>query len=169
MPGCTSEAILTVKDYQEATYQSALTSLRNVIGQHILDEVLRDRDKINHAVRKIVDEITAPWGIKVDLIEMKDVEIPQSMQRAMAKEAEAVREKRSRIIKAEGEEAAAEKLTKAAKDIAANPAALELRRMQMISEVGVEHNTTTIILMPSDFVTLAKSVAEKFTKKVDNK
>jgi regulator of protease activity HflC (stomatin/prohibitin superfamily) len=97
----------------------------------------------------------------VELVEMKDVEIPETMQRAMAKEA--VREKRSRLIKAEAEEAASEKLAIAAKRIAANPAALELRRTQMVAEVGVEHNTTTIILMPSDFVTLAKELGAKLS------
>ncbi len=166
------QAIVTVKDYAEATYQAALTTLRNVIGQHILDEVLRDRDKINKAVREIVDQITDPWGLEVELVEMKDVEIPQTMQRAMAKEAEATREKRSRLIKAEAEQEASIKLTEAAQHIAENPAALELRRMQMISEVGVEHNTTTIILMPSDFVTMAKgitqSVLDKVVKQPDN-
>ena len=96
-----------------------------------------------------------------ELVEMKDVEIPQLMQRAMAKEAEAVREKRARLIKAEAEEQAADKLTDAAGKISTHPAALELRRMQMVAEVGVEHNTTTIILMPSDFVTLAKNLGDK--------
>jgi len=159
-----SKAIITVKDYQAATYQAALTSLRNVIGQHILDEVLKDRDKINKAVRDIVDEITDPWGLKVELVEMKDVEIPQTMQRAMAKEAEAVREKRSRLIKAEAEQVASEKLMAAAKGIAEYPAALELRRMQMVSEVGMENNTTTIILMPSDFVDMAKGISSYMNK-----
>jgi len=156
-----SKAIITVKNYANATYQAALTTLRNVIGQHILDEILKDRDKINKALREIVDQITDPWGLKVELVEMKDVEIPQTMQRAMAKEAEAVREKRSRLIKAEAEQEASDKLTQAAKQIEVNPAALELRRMQMITEVGVEHNTTTIILLPSDFVTLAKNIGAK--------
>jgi regulator of protease activity HflC (stomatin/prohibitin superfamily) len=159
-----SKAIITVKNYANATYQAALTTLRNVIGQHILDEVLKDRDKINKALREIVDQITDPWGLKVELVEMKDVEIPQTMQRAMAKEAEAVREKRSRLIKAEAEQEASDKLTQAAKQIELNPAALELRRMQMITEVGVEHNTTTIMLLPSDFVTLAKKIGAKLTE-----
>jgi len=161
------KAIITVKDYSAATYQAALTALRNVIGQHILDEVLKDRDKINKAIREIVDQITDPWGLQVELVEMKDVEIPQTMQRAMAKEAEAVREKRSRLIKAEAEQEASHKLTEAAQNIAKNPAALELRRMQMISEVGVEHNTTTIILMPSDFVTMAKGITQAVLNKKD--
>lgn len=154
------KAIITVKKYHTATYQAALTTLRNVIGQHNLDEVLRDRDKINKAIREIVDKITDPWGLKVELVEMKDVELPQTMQRAMAREAEAVREKRARLIKAEAEQESSLKLTDAAKSIAENPAALELRRMQMISEVGVEHNTTTIVLMPSDFVTMAKGITQ---------
>jgi len=138
-----------------------LTALRNVIGQHNLDEVLKDRDSINESIKIIVDQITGPWGLKVEFVEMKDVEIPQSMQRAMAKEAEAIREKRARIIKAEGEFEASIKLKEAASDISKNPAALELRRMQMISEVGAEQNTTTIVLMPSEFVTLAQSISKK--------
>lgn len=156
-----AKAIITVKDYANATYQAALTTLRNVIGQHLLDEVLRDRDEINKALREIVDQITDPWGLKVELVEMKDVEIPQGMQRAMAKEAEAIREKRARLIKAEAEEEASQRLANAAGVIAVNPAALELRRMQMISEVGAEQNTTTIILFPSDFVSLASNLATK--------
>lgn len=154
------KAVIEVRDFMNATYQAALTALRNVIGQHNLDETLKDRETINSAIKEIVEEITSKWGLTVDYIEMKDVEIPESMQRAMAKEAEAIREKRSRIIKAEGEFDASKKLKDAAQFIAENPAALELRRMQMISEVGAEQNTTTIILMPSDFVTMAKSIGE---------
>jgi regulator of protease activity HflC (stomatin/prohibitin superfamily) len=156
-----AKAIITVKDYANATYQAALTTLRNVIGQHLLDEVLKDRDEINKALREIVDQITDPWGVKVELVEMKDVEIPEGMQRAMAKEAEAIREKRARLIKAEAEEEASQRLANAAGVMAANPAALELRRMQMISEVGAEQNTTTIIMFPSDFVSLASNLAAK--------
>ncbi len=154
------KAIIQIRDFMNATYQASLTALRNVIGQHNLDEILKDRETINEAIKKIVDQITDNWGLTVDYIEMKDVEIPQTMQRAMAKEAEAIREKRSRIIKAEGEFDASMKLKEAAQYIAENPAALELRRMQMISEVGTEQNTTTIILMPSDFVTMAKSIGK---------
>ena len=154
------KAVIQVRDFMNATYQASLTALRNVIGQHNLDEILKDREDINSAIKKIVDQITDKWGLTVDYIEMKDVEIPQTMQRAMAKEAEAIREKRSRIIKAEGEFDASMKLKEAAQYIAENPAALELRRMQMISEVGTEQNTTTIILMPSDFVTMAKSIGD---------
>jgi regulator of protease activity HflC (stomatin/prohibitin superfamily) len=156
-----SRAVIAVADYKQAVHQVALTSLRNIIGQHLLDEVLKERDSINDTLRKIVDEVTEPWGIKVEMVEMKDVEIPESMQRAMAREAEATREKRARIIKAEAELEASQKLSEGAAQIAENPAALELRRMQMITEVGAEQNSTTIILMPSDFVLLAKELAQR--------
>jgi regulator of protease activity HflC (stomatin/prohibitin superfamily) len=155
------KAIIAVADYRAATYQIALTTLRNVIGQHFLDDVLKDRNKINKAVRPIVDEVTDPWGLSVERVEIKDVEIPGVMQRAMAKEAEAVREKRARLIKAEAEQEASMKLAQAAREIALNPAALELRRMQMVAEVGVEQNTTTILMLPSDFVTLARVLTKK--------
>ena len=163
------KAVIEVRDFMHATYQASLTALRNVIGQHNLDEILKDRETINDAIKKIVDQITEKWGLNVDYIEMKDVEIPQTMQRAMAKEAEAIREKRARIIKAEGEFDASMKLKDAAQYIAENPAALELRRMQMISEVGTEQNTTTIILMPSDFVTMAKSIGKGLNITVQEK
>ncbi len=159
-----SNAIIKVADYKAAVYQVALTSLRNIIGQHLLDEVLKERDQINVTLRRIVDQATEPWGIVIEMIEMKDVEIPESMQRAMAREAEAIREKRARIIKAEAEQEASEKLALGAQVIASNPFALELRRMQMITEVGAEHNSTTIIMMPSDFVTMAKSIQETLTR-----
>jgi regulator of protease activity HflC (stomatin/prohibitin superfamily) len=156
-----SKAVIAVADYHAAVHQVALTSLRNIIGQHLLDEVLKERDSINATLRKIVDSVTEPWGIQVEMVEMKDVEIPVSMQRAMAREAEAIREKRARIIKAEAELEASQKLSEGARQISENPAALELRRMQMITEVGAEQNSTTIILMPSDFVLLAKELAQR--------
>src|SRR5262249_32103190 len=154
------KAILEVADFRSAVYQVALTSLRNIIGQHLLDEVLKERDKINDKLREIVDHHTDPWGGRVEMVEMKDVEIPQGMQRAMAREAEAIREKRARIIKAEAELEASYKLASASEQITQNPLGLELRRMQMISEVGAEQNTTTIIMMPSEFVTLARGLSE---------
>ncbi len=156
-----ARSIIAVADYRNAVHQVALTSLRNIIGQHVLDEVLKERDTIDHTLQSIVDLATEPWGIKVEMVEMKDVEIPTSMQRAMAQEAEAVREKRARLIKAEAEMEASEKLSLGAKKIAENPVALELRRMQMITEVGAEQNSTTIILMPSDFVTLAENLSAR--------
>src|SRR5579859_1551708 len=158
-----AKAILEVADFRSAVYQVALTSLRNIIGQHVLDEVLKERDRINDQLRVIVDKDTDPWGALVEMVEMKDVEIPQAMQRAMAREAEAIREKRARIIKAEAELEASQKLSEAAEQITRHPLGLELRRMQMISEVGAEQNTTTIVMMPSEFVTLAKSVGDHLT------
>src|SRR5215469_3025537 len=116
-----AKAILEVADFRSAVYQVALTSLRNIIGQHVLDEVLKERDKINDMLRTIVDKDTEPWGVMIEMVEMKDVEIPQAMQRAMAREAEAIREKRARIIKAEAEQEASVKLASAAQTISRNP------------------------------------------------
>ena len=159
-----SKAVTRVEKYQVAVYQTAMTTLRNVVGQNVLDDILQNRDKINFKVQEIVDEITEPWGIAVERVETKDVEIPPTMQRAMAKEAEAVREKRARIIKAEAEQESSLKLSEASKSIMANPAALELRRLQMLTEIGAENNTTTILMMPSDFISLAKQWAESFER-----
>jgi regulator of protease activity HflC (stomatin/prohibitin superfamily) len=159
-------AVNAVESYYMAVYQVALTSLRNIIGQHDLDDVLKSRDQINQTLCAMVDNATNPWGLKVEMVEMKDVEIPIGMQRAMAREAEAVREKRARIIKAEAELESSIKLKEAAQFIAENPAALELRRMQMVTEVGAEQNTTTLIMMPSDFMTLAKSAGDYLRAKM---
>jgi regulator of protease activity HflC (stomatin/prohibitin superfamily) len=151
-----SKAINKVENYQMAVYQAAMTTLRNIVGQHNLDEILKGRDRINSKVQEIVDEMTEPWGVEIERVEIKDVEIPTSLQRAMAKEAEAIREKRARIIKAEAEQDASERLGEAAKKMMENPAALELRRLQMLTEIGAENNTTTLIMLPSDLITLAK-------------
>lgn len=153
-----SKAITKVENYQLAVYQAALTTLRNVVGQNILDDVLQNRDKINTKVQEIVDEITEPWGVVIERVEMKDVEIPTSMQRAMAKEAEAIREKRARLIKAAAEQEASIKLAEASKLIVQNPAVLELRRLQMLTEIGAENNTTTVIMMPSDLMSLTQQI-----------
>ena len=159
------DAIIKVADYNKAVYQFSVTALRNIIGQHSLDEVLREREQINGTLQKIVDTTTEPWGIKIEMVEMKDVEIPEAMQRAMAREAEAIREKRARIVKAEAELEASIKLTQGAKVMEGSPIALELRRMQMLSEIGIDNNTTTVILMPSDFTNAARSFTELMTKK----
>ncbi|MDX1907519.1 MAG: slipin family protein [Bacteroidia bacterium] len=151
------KAIIKVANYYNAVYQFSVTALRNIIGQHQLDEVLRERERINATLQKIVDEATEPWGIKIEMVEMKDVEIPEGMQRAMAREAEAIREKRARIIKAEAELEASIKLTQGAKQMEDSPIALELRRMQMLSEIGIDNNTTTIMLIPSEFTNAARS------------
>jgi regulator of protease activity HflC (stomatin/prohibitin superfamily) len=159
------KAVITVENYNAAVYQAALTTLRNIIGRHVLDEVLKARTTINEALRAIVDETAEAWGIKIEMVEMKDVEIPSSMQRVMAMEAEAVREKRARLIKAEAEFEASQKLAEAARIIAENPLALELRRMQMVTEVGAEHNSTTIVMLPSDMITLAGSISSYLNAK----
>ena len=154
------KAVLTVENFRSAVQQVALTSLRNVIGQHDLDEVLKERDKINTLLRKNVLEATHSWGVAVELLEMKDVEIPQDMQRVMAMEAEAMREKRARIIKADAELEASQKLADAARLMIGNPAALELRRMQMVAEVGAENNSTTVIMFPAEFAHIAGSLSK---------
>jgi len=158
------KALIFVENYRAAVYQVALTSLRNIIGQHGLDEVLKERNTINETLRDIVDAATAAWGINIEMVEMKDVEIPEAMQRAMAREAEAVREKRARLIKADAEAEASQKLADAAKAMAESPAALELRRMQMVSEIGAENNSTTIILMPSEIVSAMSSAAKALSR-----
>jgi len=154
------KAVLTVENFRTAVQQVALTSLRNVIGQHDLDEVLKARDQINAMVKRNVLENITPWGVTVEILEMKDVEIPQDMQRVMAMEAEAMREKRARIIKADAELEASRKLADAAQLMVGNPAALELRRMQMVSEVGAENNSTTVIMIPAEFVHIAGSISK---------
>jgi len=152
-------AVLEVKNIDTAVIQVALTTLRTGIGQHSLDEVLKEQEAVAKVMQQKIDAVTEPWGVKVERVEMKNVEIPQSMQRVMAQEAEALREKRARLIKAQAEFEAAEQLRKASEIIMQNPAGLELRRMQMITEVGAEQNTMTIIMMPSEFVAMAKNIA----------
>ena len=159
-----ASAIIKVADYNKAVYQFSVTALRNIIGQHLLDEVLKEREQINATLQKIVDASTEPWGIKIEMVEMKDVEIPEAMQRAMAREAEAIREKRARIIKAEAELEASIKLTQGAKQMEGSPIALELRRMQMLSEIGIDNNTTTVVMIPSEFTNAARSFTELATK-----
>jgi regulator of protease activity HflC (stomatin/prohibitin superfamily) len=155
-----ARAVIEVKDVGEAVIQVAITALRKEIGRHSLDDVLREQDNISTALQSVIDKATEPWGVQVERVEMKNVEIPPTMQRAMAQEAEAQREKRARLIKAEAELSAAEKLRDAASVIMQNPAGLELRRMQMITEVGAEQNTMTIIMMPSEFVEMARGLGE---------
>jgi regulator of protease activity HflC (stomatin/prohibitin superfamily) len=155
-----AKSIIEAVGVEDATIQVALTALRNIIGRHTLDDVLKNQESLVSDMFQSIDGVTMPWGLKVNRVEMRSVEIPESMQRAMAQEAEAYREKRARIIKAEAELEASEKLQQAARLIMEIPAALELRRMQMITEVGAEQNTTTIIMMPSEFVTMAKSISD---------
>ena len=153
-------AIIEVQNVRNAVIQAALTTLRNVIGQHSLDDVLKEREKMGLLIKERVDQITEAWGVEIQAVEMKNVEIPASMQRAMAQEAEALREKRARIIKAEAEFEAAMKLREAADEIMKTPAALELRRMQMLTEIGAEQNTMTVVMMPSEFVEAARALGQ---------
>ena len=153
-------AVIEVKQVSNAVVQVSLTTLRTVLGQHTLDEILKAQDTIAQVMQRQIDQVTEPWGVKVELVQMKSVEIPPSMQRAMAQEAEALREKRARLIKAEAELDAAEQLRQAAEVIMQNPAGLELRRMQMITEVGAEQNTMTIVMMPSEFVSMARALGK---------
>ena len=152
-------SVIEVQNVRNAVIQVALTTLRNVIGQHTLDDVLKEREKLGDLLKERVDSVTEAWGVEIQNVEMKNVEIPESMQRAMAQEAEAHREKRARIIKAEAEMEAAMKLREAADEIMKTPAALELRRMQMLTEIGAEQNTMTVIMMPSEFVEAARALA----------
>jgi regulator of protease activity HflC (stomatin/prohibitin superfamily) len=157
-----AKSIIAVENAGSAIYQLALTSLRNIIGQHDLDEVLQERDKINALLRQGISPSTGAWGLEVERFEMKDVELPEAMQEVMAMQAQAIREKRARLIKADAELEASVKLKQASENIAGNPAALELRRMQMVTEVGAENNSTTVIMIPSDFASLAKSLGDYF-------
>ena len=163
------KSVIAVSEAPNAVYQLALTGLRNIIGQHDLDEVLQERDKINVLLKESISGSTTPWGIEVERFEMKDVELPEAMQQVMAMQAEAIREKRARIIKAEAELEASEKLAAASAKMAGNPAALELRRMQMIAEVGAENNSTTVLMIPSEFATLSKTLSEYLRERLSDK
>lgn len=146
------DAIIQVENFMVATSQKAQTTLRSVLGQHTLDELLTDREKINELLQGIIDEATAPWGIKVSAVEVKDVEIPSAMQRAMAREAEAERERRAKIINAEGEFQAAERLKDAAIVIEEHPIALQLRYLQTLLEISSGTTSTIIFPAPIDII-----------------
>jgi regulator of protease activity HflC (stomatin/prohibitin superfamily) len=146
-------AVTNVADYIRATSQIAQTTLRSVLGQSALDDLLAEREQINMELQKIIDEQTEPWGVKVSIVEVKDVELPQSMQRAMARQAEAEREKRAKIIHAEGEFQASQQLAEAAEVINRNPVTIQLRYLQTLTEIGAEKNTTVVFPLPIDMVT----------------
>jgi len=147
-----SAAVVQVEDYRRATWNIAQTTLRNVLGQSTLDELLSNREKINTRLQQIIDETTEPWGVKVSIVEVKDVELPQTMQRAMAKQAEAEREKRAKIVHAEGELDAAAKLTEAADLMSKHPVSVQLRYLQTLNEISVEKNSTIIFPVPIDIL-----------------
>src|SRR3954469_7725541 len=146
------DAIVQVENFMVATSQIAQTTLRSVLGQHQLDELLSEREKINAILQEIIDEATAPWGIKVSMVEVKDVEIPQGMQRAMARQAEAERERGAKVINAEGEVQASEGLKDAAIVIEQHPIALQLRYLQTLIEIGGTNNSTIIFPAPIDLI-----------------
>ena len=145
-------AIVQVENFMVATSQVAQTTLRSVLGQHVLDELLSEREKINTILQGIIDEATAPWGIKVSIVEVKDVEIPGDMQRAMARQAEAERERRAKVINAEGEFQAAERLKEAAIVMSESPITLQLRYLQTLLEIGSNNNSTIVFPAPIDLL-----------------
>ena len=145
-------AVVAVEDYLFATSQMAQTTLRSVLSQSELDELLSERDRINQKLQRIIDEHTEPWGIKVSAVEVKFIDLPQEMQRAMAKQAEAEREKRAKIIHAEGELQASDKLAQAARIIASEPITIQLRYLQTLTEIGAEKNSTIIFPLPIDML-----------------
>ena len=161
-----NKAILEVEDYMYATSQLAQTTLRSVLGEYELDDVLMKREKINMRLQKIIDQQTDPWGIKVSTVEIKHVDIPQDMQRAIARQAEAERERRAKVIHAEGELQAADKLNKSAKIISETSTGIQLRFLQTLSEIATEKNSTTLFPVPIDLFTpfikkLSKTSNEK--------
>jgi regulator of protease activity HflC (stomatin/prohibitin superfamily) len=151
--------VTSVENWVSATVQAAETALRDAIGQSELDQMLKDRLAINKRMQDLLSAASMKWGVEIDSVEIKDVDIPEQMQRAIAKEAEAIREKRARIIRAEGEQEAAQKLSQAADTISASPGALELRRLQTLTEIGVEHNSTIIAMLPVELVHAARKIA----------
>jgi len=156
------KAIVEVENYLFATSQLSQTTLRSILGQSELDELLAERDKINKQLQEIIDHQTEPWGIKVSLVEVKHIDLPQEMQRSMAKQAEAERERRAKVIAAEGEYQASTKLAEAAKVLSVDPAALQLRYLQTLTVVAAEHNSTTLFPIPID---LFKPFIEAAAKK----
>jgi regulator of protease activity HflC (stomatin/prohibitin superfamily) len=147
-----NKAVVQVENYLYATSQLAQTTLRSILGQALLDELLSEREKLNVALQQVIDEHTSPWGVKVSLVEVKQVDLPPEMQRAMAKQAEAEREKRAKIIHAEGEFQAASKLSEAAEIIGQQPATLQLRYLQTLTEIANEKNSTIVFPLPIELL-----------------
>ena len=145
-------SVVAVENFMAATSQIAQTTLRSVLGQHLLDELLSERDKINSILQEIIDEATAPWGIKVSIVEVKDVEIPADMQRAMARQAEAERERRAKVISSEGEFQASQRLSDAATVLESHPVSLQLRYMQTLLEISSSPSTTIVFPLPIDLI-----------------
>ena len=156
-----AKAIVDVEDFYYATSQLAQTTLRSILGQVELDDLLSEREKINHDLQEILDASTDPWGVKVANVEIKHVDLPTEMQRAMAKQAEAERERRAKIIAAEGEHQAAEKLAMAADILSTNPQAIQLRYLQTLREIATENNSTTLFPIPMDLITGFMKLVDK--------
>ena len=146
------DSVIQIEDYRRATWQIAQTSLRNVIGQSQLDHLLQDREEINERLQTIIDEATEPWGIKVSIVEVKDVELDQTMVRAMAREAEAERERRAKVISAQGDYESAERLSAAAKEMNTESGAMTLRYLTTLKDIGIENNTTIVFPLPIDLI-----------------
>jgi len=155
------DAVVKIENYVQATSQIAQTTLRNILGKSELDELLSERDKISAELQRVIDEQTDPWGIKVSVVEVKDVELPSTMQRAMARQAEAERERRAKIIHAEGEFQASKQLAEAANVLSQNPASLQLRYLQTLSDIAAEKNSTIVFPLPIDLI---KGFLEKVNK-----
>ena len=153
------QVVTSVENWVSATVQAAETALRDAIGQSDLDHMLKDRASINQRLQSLLREASLKWGVEIDSVEIKDVDIPEQMQRAIAKEAEAIREKRARIVRAEGEQEAAAKLSNAAEVISSAPGALELRRLQTLAEIGVEHSSTIVAMLPVELLHAARKIA----------
>ncbi|MHB1375970.1 MAG: slipin family protein [Candidatus Humimicrobiaceae bacterium] len=156
-----AKSVLEIENYRFATLQISQTTLRSILGQAELDDLLAKREKINEELQHVIDDLTEPWGIKVSVVEIKDVEIPQTMQRALAAQAEAERDRRAKIINAEGELQASEKLTEAARIMSGAPAAIQLRYLQTLREIATEQNSTILFPIPMDLI---GAVIEKLTK-----
>lgn len=159
------KAVVQVEDFRRATWQIAQTTLRSVIGEASLDELLAQREHINDKLAQIIDVQTEPWGVKVSVVEVKDVELPDTMQRAMARQAEAEREKRAKIIHAEGEYQAAQQLKEAAATMSSEPTAMQLRYLQTLTEIAAEKNSTVIFPVPIDIISSFVDMARAMTKK----
>jgi regulator of protease activity HflC (stomatin/prohibitin superfamily) len=159
-----ADAILKVLDYIKATSLLAQTTLRNVVGQSTLDELLGQRDRLNAKIKTTVDEGTDPWGVKVSMVEVKDVQLPQTMQRAMAAQAEAERDRRAKVVHAEGEAQAAEKLAEAAKVISSQPSALQLRYLQTLASIATERSNVILFPLPMDLLAPLLGQASKSEK-----
>src|SRR5512136_1938818 len=156
-----SRSVVAVEDFRRATWQISQTTLRSVLGQSDLDELLIHREEINQKLQRIIDEQTEPWGIKVGIVEVKDVELPDTLKRAMSAQAEAEREKRAKIINAEGELVAAQQLTEAAETMAREPMALQLRYLQTLVTISAEKNSTIIFPVPIEFMSMFSGVSQQ--------